>query len=144
MTSGFDLIFNSLFSSRKRSIRDGFPAVDDVIWEMLEEIAHDEKVDAGELASQEFSKAIIRLYQSKSKNVKKWEELSERQKEVAALACLNYSNAEIALKLNISITTVKGHIRVVLRKFGVRGRHQLRYTLRRWDFSSFEDENPSV
>jgi len=144
MTSGFDFIFSSLFPSRERSVREGFPAVDDVIWEMLEEIAHEEEVDAEELASREFRKAIIKLYQSRSKNVKKWEELSERQKEVAALACLNYSNAEIALKLNISITTVKGHIREVLRKFEVRGRHQLRYTLRRWDFSSFDDENPSV
>jgi len=144
MTSGFDYIFSSLFPSRKRSIRESFPAVDDVIWEMLEEIAHDEKIDAGELASQEFSKAIIRIYQSKSKNVKKWEELSERQKEVAALACLNYSNAEIALKLNVSQTTVKAHIREILRKFDVRGRHQLRYMLRRWDFSSYDDEIQSV
>lgn len=71
---------------------------------------------------------ILRLacsehYRTKNTNLRLWEDLSERQKEVAALA----TNSEIVTKLDISLGTVKTHIGDVLRKFDVRGRHQLRY-----------------
>ena len=50
---------------------------------------------------------------------------------------LKFLKIEIAQELEISLTTVKTHMREVLRKFDVRGRYQLRYMLRRWDFSNY-------
>ena len=144
MTTGFDFIVQSLFPSRKRASQLHMIPVDADVWDMLKELAPDQKVNPEELGNQFLRKTVTEHYHANSKYVQKWEQLSERQKDVAALACLNYSNAEIALKLNVSITTVKGHFSEVLRKFEVRGRHQLRYILRMWDFSSFGDDIPSV
>ena len=144
MTTGFDYIIDSLFPSRKRASQLHMIPVDADVWDMLKELAPDQKVNPEELGKQLLRKTVTEHYHANSKYVQKWEQLSERQKDVAALACLKYSNAEIALKLNVSITTVKGHFSEVLRKFEVRGRYQLRYVLRRWDFSSFEKDKPST
>ena len=141
MTTGFDVIFDSLFPSRKRASQLHTIPVDEDVWDMLEELAPDQKVNPEELGKQLLRKTVTEHYHAISKYVQKWEELSERQKEVASLACLNYSNAEIAENLNISMGTVKTHISDVLKTFNARGRHQLRYMLRKWDFSSYEDQD---
>jgi len=144
MTSGFDLIIQSLFPSRKGpSPRIEILTNEDTLT-MLEELAHGQPFSSGELATSIFNNAVEDHYITKNHNVQKWEDLSDRQKQVAAMACLGYTNAEIAEKLNVSLTTVKAHIRETLRKFEVRGRFQLRYVLRRWDFSSFEKDKPST
>jgi DNA-binding CsgD family transcriptional regulator len=64
--------------------------------------------------------------------------LSPREQQVAALVCLNYSNAQIAARLNISQSTVKTHVSNALRKFGLQRRTDLRLALAEWDFSAFE------
>jgi len=140
MTTGFHYIFDSLFPSRKRATSTiELPAEEDILV-MLEEMADGEEYSAEELGGMILRLAVIEHYRTKNKNLRRWEELSERQKEVAALACLGYTNSEIVTKLDISLGTVKTHIRDILRKFDVRGRHQLRYMLRRWDFSSYDDK----
>jgi hypothetical protein len=45
---------------------------------------------------------------------------------VAALICLNYSNAQIAARLSISITTVSTHVRNILTKMGLHSKVELR------------------
>jgi len=104
---------------------------------MLEEMADGEEYSAVELGGMILRLAVIEHYRTKNKNLRRWEELTDRQKEVAAMVCLGATNAEIAQELEISLTTVKTHMREVLRKFDVRGRHQLSYMLRRWDFSNY-------
>ena len=105
---------------------------------MLHEMANEQNVRMEDLATDCMEKEAIKRYQSSNINVQNWESLSERQQQVAALACLGFTNAEIAEKLDISLETVKTHMKVILRKFDVRGRHQLRYILRKWNFSEFE------
>ncbi len=144
MTTGFDLIVQSLFPSRRGSSPRIEILTDEDTLAMLEELAHGQPFSSDELAASIFKNAIQDHYKTKNHNVQKWEDLSERQKQVAALACMGYTNAEIAEKLNVSLTTAKAHIREILRKFDVRGRHQLHYVLRRWDFSSFDEDNPSA
>ncbi len=140
MTTGFDYIFDNLFPTR-RGAPPTFPVpVDGEVLAMLEEIAHDQQVSMEDLAAELFKKAVNERYQVSNQNVGYWESLSRRQQEVAALACLDYTNAEIAQKLDISLETVKTHMKEILRKFNVRGRHQLRYTLRKWDFSKFDEQ----
>jgi len=143
MTTGFDYIIDSLFPTRRGSSPTIMIPADEDLLSMLEELAHGQDFSVEELSAMIFRKAVREHYKTNNHNLQKWEELSERQKEVAALACLNYTNAEIAEKLNISFETVKSHIKEILRKFNVRGRHQLAYMLRRWDFSDFDQENRS-
>ena len=143
MTTGFNYIVDSLFYFRKRPPSRVEIPVDADVLAMLRELTKDQEFSTEELAAILLKKAVIEHYQIKSENTQHWEALSPRQKEVAALACLDYTNAEIAERLDIALATVKTHMREILRKFNVRGRHQLRFMLRRWDFSGFSNEGPS-
>lgn len=138
MTSGFDFIYGRLFKSRRRSLPGLLTHPRGDVFAMLREISREQNISIEDLATSYLEEITITRYQSTNTNVLNWESLSERQQEVAALACLGNTNAEIAEKLNISLETVKTHIKVILRKFKVRGRHQLRYILRTWDFSDFD------
>ncbi|MFD3004629.1 helix-turn-helix domain-containing protein [Thermus tengchongensis] len=51
--------------------------------------------------------------------------LTQREKEVAALAALGLSNEEIAKELGISVKTVKAHLSIIFQKLGVKKRNQL-------------------
>lgn len=68
----------------------------------------------------------------------RWQALSPREQEVAALVCLHYTDREIALRLNISVNTARTHVRNIRRKFGVRTKADLRHALSRFDFSGWE------
>jgi DNA-binding CsgD family transcriptional regulator len=78
----------------------------------------------------QYYSADVLLYQ--------WETLSPRERDVAALVCLGYTNKEIGLRLHISPETVKTHLRSVLIKFNLRTRSELRLTLKEWDFGAWE------
>ena len=71
-------------------------------------------------------------------NLRCWGLLSPREQEVAALACLGYSNAQIGYRLVLSIDTVKTHMRHAMQKFSVSSRKELGMLLRDWDFSAWE------
>ena len=66
-----------------------------------------------------------------------WEQLSPRQKQIAAYVCRGDSTRQIAAQLNIAQTTVKSHVEMVLRKFGVNSRVALRKLLEHWDLSHY-------
>ena len=142
MTSGFDFIYDRLFNSRRRSSPNLLLHARGDQLAMLNDLAHEKGVRMEDLAMEMLGKEIVKQYQSANDNILNWESLSERQQEVAALACLGFTNAEIAEKLDISLETVKTHMKQILRKFKVRGRHQLRHILRKWDFSDFDFPPP--
>jgi len=77
-------------------------------------------------------------YYSTDELMQKWEILSARERDVAALICLGYSNQEIAVRLVITTGTVKTHITNLLRKFQLDSRYELRNLLAEWDFSAWE------
>ena len=68
----------------------------------------------------------------------RWEQLSPREQQVAALICLGYTNRQIAARLILSTETVKTHARNLLLKFGLSNREELRLALSEWDFSAWE------
>ena len=68
----------------------------------------------------------------------KWETLSPREQDVAALVCLGYTNKEVGVRLSISPETVKTHLRNVLVKFGLQNRTELRLSMKAWDFTAWK------
>lgn len=68
-----------------------------------------------------------------------WPTLTEREQQVVALICLNYSTPEISRRLVVSQPTVKTHLYNARQKFGVNNRAELRKLLSHWDFSDWED-----
>jgi DNA-binding NarL/FixJ family response regulator len=66
-----------------------------------------------------------------------WRALTDRQQQVAALACLNFTNRQIAARLNISPQTVKSHMRNLLLRFDLHSKAELRQVLADWDFSEW-------
>lgn len=69
---------------------------------------------------------------------KRWQTLTPREQQIAALVCLNHTSRQIAARLVISPETVKTHVSNLLRKFGLRTRQELRQALAGWDFSAWE------
>ena len=76
-------------------------------------------------------------YQSAETNWRKWESLTERERDVTALTCLGLTNRQIAERLSLSPETVKTHIRNILSKFEVNGKRELRHILAGWDFKGW-------
>jgi DNA-binding NarL/FixJ family response regulator len=68
----------------------------------------------------------------------KWRALTPREQDVAALACLGFTNREIAARLNIAPDTVKSRLQNVLRKYNIHKRTDLRVMLAGWDFSAWQ------
>jgi DNA-binding CsgD family transcriptional regulator len=66
-----------------------------------------------------------------------WDKLTPREKQVAALACLGYTNQEMAERMVISGNTVKTHVRHVLHKFNVTSKSELGQVLAGWDFAEW-------
>lgn len=54
-----------------------------------------------------------------------WETLSLRQREIARLCAAGHSNKEIGRQLGISDNTVRAHLTLVFRRFGLRSRADL-------------------
>ena len=68
----------------------------------------------------------------------RWQSLSPREQQVAALACRGYTNRQIGGRLGISEETVKTHVSNALVKFNLHGKAELRMALEEWDFSGWE------
>jgi DNA-binding CsgD family transcriptional regulator len=69
---------------------------------------------------------------------KRWQALTPREQQVAALVCLNHTSRQIAAALVISPETVKTHVGNLMRKFSLSTRQELRQALAGWDFSDWE------
>ncbi|MBC8504714.1 MAG: response regulator transcription factor [Anaerolineales bacterium] len=141
MTTGFDYIFGKMFQSRRNGATMLKITVTHDTYGMLKELAREQGTSIEKLAMDLIEKEVIRRYENTSEYEKIWQSLSERQQEVAALACLGFTNGDIEEILNISLGTVKTHIRDIFKAFDVRGRHQLTYMLRKWDFSNYDPKN---
>lgn len=69
---------------------------------------------------------------------RRWQSLSPREQQAGALACLGYTNRQIAARLGVAEETVKTHIKNVLVKFNLHGKGELRVALHEWDFTGWE------
>ncbi len=66
-----------------------------------------------------------------------WQQLTPREKEVAALVWQGLTNPEIAAQMVISVYTVKAHMRNILAKLDVHSKEELRAILSSLDFSEW-------
>ena len=111
--------------------------VSDSLQVTLSTIAKDEGRPETELIP-ELLNAGLTQYTSNERLWEKWESLSLREKDVAALVCLGYTNREIGARMNISSETVKDRLETTMNKFNITNRTQLRLLFAKWDFSEWE------
>ena len=111
--------------------------VSDSLQVTLSTLALDEGRPETELIP-ELLNAGLNQYTSNERLWKKWGSLSPREKDVAALVCLGYTNREIGARLNISSETVKDRLESALKKFNLTKRTELRTLMSIWDFSEWE------
>ena len=64
----------------------------------------------------------------------RWNNLSKREQQVAALISLGHANGEIATRLGVTIDTVKSHVSSILYKFAITNRKELGMLLYGWKF----------
>jgi DNA-binding CsgD family transcriptional regulator len=102
----------------------------------LEQLALEEQRGVEELAAELLWGAVSERHAA-ARNFRPWQELTPRERQTAALACLGHTNSEIAEMMVISSNTVKTHMRHVLRKFDVGSKSELRGVLAGWDFSEW-------
>lgn len=88
----------------------------------------------------DFTKAGWDQFLMESDLEERWNSLSDREQEVAALACLGHRNYEIAEILSIAPETVKTHLQNIFTQFNIHSRRELRLALRSWDFSQWWED----
>lgn len=111
---------------------------DQEMLQSLQNLADHEQRQADEVAADLLSHALAQQ-QGEVANLRYWRTLSQREQQVVALICLNYTNRQIASHLVISTETVKTHVANALRKFGLHRKAELRRALADWDFSAWLD-----
>lgn len=105
----------------------------------LQNLAEQENRPKEAVAADLLAFALVQRGAAETK-LRRWQELSPREREVTALLCLSYTNRQIATRLSISHPTVKTHVRNILRKFGLSRRADLRLVLAEWDFSAWDTQ----
>lgn len=103
----------------------------------LESLAEQEQLLPDEIASNLVNEALSQR-QLDVDLWRRWQSLSPREQQIAALTCLGYTNPQIAARLGLSVETVRTHTRNVQIKFNVNSKADLRVLLSAWDFSRFE------
>jgi len=121
MSSPLDFLRN-LF----RRSEDNDSPVEERVYEIAEEhgISTDAVLTMASIAADEYNEKMAR-----------WRSLTLREQDVAVLIFRGYTNREIAERLNISITTVKTHIRKILMKFDLNSKNQFRQYFDGWNIS---------
>jgi DNA-binding CsgD family transcriptional regulator len=102
----------------------------------LRMVAKHEKRSPKEIASRLFELAAYDQ-DAQSWASRCWEQLSPRQKQVAAYVCQSDSSRQIAGHLHIAKAPVKSHIEIILKKFGINSYIALRQLLASRDLSNY-------
>lgn len=122
---------------------ESFAAVDPNLIPLIEDIAREEGLTIPETVNRLLSFAIGE-HHATNDNLMRWDELTPRQQDTAAYACLEFNNMEIAQKMSISVNTVKTHLRRVLQTFEVGSKRELQLVLVSWDFSDWKKQDPHL
>ncbi len=122
---------------RRDAPRRSYSLEEDLL-QSLQDLAERERRSQDDLTAELLSYALTqRVIEEES--LRRWQGLTQREQQVAALTCLNFTNRQIAAHLIISPETVKTHVRNVLLKFDLHSKAELRKLLKDWDFSDWLD-----
>jgi DNA-binding CsgD family transcriptional regulator len=66
-----------------------------------------------------------------------WDRLSPREKEITALTCLNFTNRQMAGRMQLSPETIKSYVVRILVKFQLHSKVELRQALINWNFNDW-------
>jgi len=105
----------------------------------LKDLAAQEGRTEEDLAADLLARGLSEYY-STDELWQKWEKLSVRERQVAALTCLGFTNRQIAYHLSISVDTVKTHLRNLLAKLQLHSKSELRLAFAGWDFSAWLEQ----
>ena len=113
--------------------------LDETLYAVLEDLAQREQRPTDDVISEFVTNGLNQRYSQEDKSLL-WQSLSPREQEVSALACLGYTNRQIAASLGISGETVKTHLHNALVKFNLHSRSEMRMLLAEWDFSGWDHQ----
>lgn len=122
-----------------RLLPQQFIRLDGELFGRLEALAAAQERTVYDLVTDVLYAAVYENY-TQARNDRRWGELTPRQRQVAALTCLGYTNQEIAAQLVISVNTVRSHTRRILDKYQVASKMELRLILANWDFDAWLGE----
>jgi DNA-binding CsgD family transcriptional regulator len=111
--------------------------LDQAAIQSLHILAEREQRNEEDLAAELLSYALVQR-EIRDQYMESWKRLSEREQQIAALICLQYTNQQIAERLSISPHTVKSHVRNISHKLGLNTKADLRQALANWDFSAWD------
>lgn len=101
----------------------------------LVSLAEEQQRSPGELAADLVEQGLAR--QAEQEDVfRRWDSLTSRQQQVAALICLGFTNRQIAGQLGIAISTVHSHSLKIQSVFEVNSKAGLISLFAGWDFRS--------
>ncbi|WP_322510193.1 LuxR C-terminal-related transcriptional regulator [Anaerolinea sp.] len=106
--------------------------------DLLRALAQQTGIPESRLAEQLIHSAVETLHLREDLR-RRWLMLTPREQQAVALACLGYTNRQIAQRMGISPETVKTHLRNAMMHFDVHSKSELRRLLADWDFSSWEN-----
>ena len=104
---------------------------------LIEELAWQEQLPEQEVTNSLLASALAE-HRVSQHLMQRWQSLSRREQQVAALACLGYTNPQIAARLGVAPSTIKTHIKSILYKFDLHGKTELGVALHAWDFSEWD------
>jgi DNA-binding NarL/FixJ family response regulator len=128
-----ELFYRLGFKRRTRCLLQ----LDEELIQALRAAAQEEQQTEDEMATRLLSFSLAHRYQA-ALDIRNWDILTERERQVAALTCLGYTNRQMAGMLHLSPETIKTHVQNVLRKFRLQSKEQLRLLLSQWDFSAWD------
>lgn len=132
----YERIFNAICSwFRPRPPRNFTLEVETL--RTLKRVARQSRRTPEEVAEQFLNETLYNL-QMREEYLRRWDKLTPREQQVAALVCLGYTTRQIAARLGIRPETVKTYADCLLAKFAARDRKMLRLMLHDWDFSEWE------
>jgi DNA-binding NarL/FixJ family response regulator len=132
----FDLLHAGRAGQARRSPRRRYFALEESLELALLQRADQENRPAEQIQAELLTAGLAHL-QSEDILKQCWDSLSEREQEVTALACLGFTNRQIAGRLHISIETAKSHVGNILSKFQLHSKADLRKALFNWDFRAW-------
>lgn len=116
---------------------------DEELIAVIKDVAKQQKRAEAEIIA-DFTKVGLNQFLTQKELQDRWESLSQREQQVAALICLGYRNYEIAQTLVIAPETVKTHLQRIFNKFDLRSSKELRLALKDWDFRDWWEHNRHI